>query len=387
MAVVEGNSMVRKSVRAIKASAKKAATAPYDNQESEDEDAMMEELGNTSNLRVAQLKDFLTRMATTIEVQNKPLEERNTEHKKMQEMVERLLISNGNQEAKIEQLIAAVAALHEQNALEPPRRNRAHAAAPTLHEQKEFEPPQRGQTYAAVAALGRAEPSEHRLLPPAMLAKQLFCTIDVERAESATAKEKSAASIRGAIEREIRGGDNGDKAWRCAAVTRDGRHPHRIRVIRKDEEELEKVKKAAEATLLEGARVLRDQLYPVKVDNSRADTILKPDGKLKDNVLEGLGEENNTKVAKVAWLSGRETKKAYGSMVVYFTKGADAVRFLKEGYFYVGGESAIVRPFEHRTGPTRCFHCHQLGHRAFHCQNPVRCAKSAGKHVISACKA
>jgi hypothetical protein len=47
-----------------------------------------------------------------------------------------------------------------------------------------------------------------------------------------------------------------------------------------------------------------------------------------------------TFVAKIAWLSRRDSGKAYGSMVVYVTKSSKAARLLQEQYFHVAGESA-----------------------------------------------
>ena len=54
-----------------------------------------------------------------------------------------------------------------------------------------------------------------------------------------------------------------------------------------------------------------------------------------------LNNSNNTQVAKLSWLSSRRTRKAYGSMVVFFTKGSEAAKFLNERYMNVGGESAL----------------------------------------------
>ena len=115
--------------------------------------------------------------------------------------------------------------------------------------------------------------------------------------------------------------------------------------------------------------------------------LLTPEGKLKEGILEALGEENKTSIAKVAWLSRKDTGKAYGSMIIYFSKRMEAIRFLTEKYIYVGGESATVWHFEPKTGPSRCYQCHEMGHKAFHCKNPVKCGKCTGGHTISECKA
>ncbi len=48
----------------------------------------------------------------------------------------------------------------------------------------------------------------------------------------------------------------------------------RIKVVYTDEAELQRIKEAAQKTMAPGARVLRDQLYPVKVDNANRTAIL-----------------------------------------------------------------------------------------------------------------
>ncbi|KAM4061518.1 endonuclease-reverse transcriptase domain-containing protein [Hirsutella rhossiliensis] len=86
----------------------------------------------------------------------------------------------------------------------------------------------------------------------------LHCTIDTSRA----------------IETEMRA-MNGQETWR-------------------DEAELQMVKEAAQKTAVEGSRVMRDQLYPVRVDNANRTAIL---------------------TRKISWLSKRESGKAYGRSV------------------------------------------------------------------------
>ena len=68
---------------------------------------------------------------------------------------------------------------------------------------------------------------------------------------------------------------------RCAAVTRDPRNSGRIRITCRDEEELARVKVVAERAKASGARVLRDQWYPVKVDNACRTAVLDENGELR----------------------------------------------------------------------------------------------------------
>jgi hypothetical protein len=128
--------------------------------------------------------------------------------------------------------------------------------------------------------------------------------------------------------------------------TRDPRNAARIRVTCRDESELARVKEAAERTKAVGSRVLRDQWYPIKVDNACRNAVLDEFGELRTGIVEMLEKENEVRIAKLSWLSRKDLPKAYGSMVVYVTKRADAVRLLEGQYFNIDGESALTRVFE-----------------------------------------
>ena len=65
------------------------------------------------------------------------------------------------------------------------------------------------------------------------------------------------------------------------------------------------------------------------MDNANRAAILEHDGSIREGIMEALGRENDVRIAKMAWLSKKETAKAYGSMVVYLTKSSEAVRLLQ----------------------------------------------------------
>ena len=143
-----------------------------------------------------------------------------------------------------------------------------------------------------------------------------------------TEKDKAnPGTIRQETEKEM-GDSAGTETWRCVAVTKDPRNDARIRITCRNESELALVQAAAEKTKISGARVLRDQLHPVKVDNANRMAILEGNGQLRLGVVEMLEKENEVKIAKLSWLSRKDSGKAYGSIVVYMTKGSEVVRLL-----------------------------------------------------------
>ncbi|KAJ5471428.1 hypothetical protein N7530_008785 [Penicillium desertorum] len=156
------------------------------------------------------------------------------------------------------------------------------------------------------------------------------------------------------------------------------------------------VEKVAEAKIGEGARVLRDELYPIKVDSVNKAVVFHEKDEIRAGATAAFSEENEVTVAKIAWLSRKESAKAYGSMVVYLTRGTDARRLLADGFFHAGGESGVTSTFEHRPRPTQCYNCQEIGHKAFQCKNVRnafrvearmnRIARTAGssiRHVMS----
>ncbi|KJZ69295.1 hypothetical protein HIM_11308 [Hirsutella minnesotensis 3608] len=200
-------------------------------------------------------------------------------------------------------------------------------------------------------------------------ANELFCMIDTSRVEEQDRGRAQIGSIRQAIESEVRAKE-GQATWRCAAVVRNSRNTEQVKIICRDETELQRVKEAAQKTVVTGARVMRDQLYPVKVDNVNRTAILDGEGNILQGAAEALGAENNVTIGKITWLSNKETNKAYGSMVVYVTNKNDAKKLLDGKYFDLAGESACTNPFEPRKGPMQCFNCQEMGHKAFRCKKP-----------------
>ncbi|KAG7000436.1 Retrovirus-related Pol polyprotein from type-1 retrotransposable element R1 [Fusarium oxysporum f. sp. conglutinans] len=197
----------------------------------------------------------------------------------------------------------------------------------------------------------------------------LYCTIDVSRLGEDEAR-LSAGTIRATVENEVRS-ELDNPTWRCRAVTKDPKNLHRVRITCRDESEHEIVKRVAETKLAPGVRILRDDLYPIRVDNVSRIAVLNERNEVRTEITEMLGRENDTEVAKVAWLSKRDIPKTYGSMVVYLKKRSEARRFINEGFFVAGGESGTTKVFERRDRPKQCYNCQEItSHKAYQCDRP-----------------
>ncbi|KAK1519063.1 hypothetical protein CABS01_16622 [Colletotrichum abscissum] len=176
----------------------------------------------------------------------------------------------------------------------------------------------------------------------------------------------------------------GQGSWRCRAITIDPRNADRIRVICRDDAEHKLVKQIVEKSFGSGTRMLRNELYPVKVDNVKRTEVLDEKGNVRAEAAEALSRENETTVAKISWLSKKDMPKAYGSMAVIVTKAGDVRRLISEGFFHVGGEPGMPMTFERRPRPQHCYNCQQITrHKAYQCANPQvygRCAKVGHHH-------
>lgn len=92
----------------------------------------------------------------------------------------------------------------------------------------------------------------------------------------------------------------------------------------------------AEAKIGAGVQVLQDKLYPIKVDSVNKAAVLDENDEIRAGAAAVFSEENEATIAKIAWLSRKESGKWYGSMVVYLTKGSDARRLLADGSSMLG---------------------------------------------------
>ena len=126
-------------------------------------------------------------------------------------------------------------------------------------------------TYAVVArTLPTSQSSSLQSISntiPSIMTDTLYCTIDTSRVTGEEKNKTHPKTIREAIKKEMRMGE-GQTNWSCVAVTRDLRNAERVRVTCRDEAERLRVKEAAAKAATAGSRLMKDQLYPIKLDNT-----------------------------------------------------------------------------------------------------------------------
>lgn len=104
------------------------------------------------------------------------------------------------------------------------------------------------------------------------------------------ASEATPVALCKLIEQEMQA-PGGQPNWRYVAVTRDRGSTNRFRVIGRNKGEVKKIKDIVEAKKTPGARVLRDQLYPVKVDDVNRTAIHDCEGKILPGAAVAPGQE------------------------------------------------------------------------------------------------
>ncbi|KAH7471998.1 hypothetical protein FOMA001_g13204 [Fusarium oxysporum f. sp. matthiolae] len=173
------------------------------------------------------------------------------------------------------------------------------------------------------------EPVSSPAPPLSSLGEDLFCTIDISGAGDDDSNKAQIGEVRQAIEAAVRARKR-DERWRCAAVVRGARNTNIIKVICRDEAELHMVREGARGADIPGAKILRERLYPVKINGANRSAVLDSNDNLLPGVSEALGQENEVTIARMNWLSDNGNGKAYGSMVIYVTKESDARRLAED---------------------------------------------------------
>lgn len=173
------------------------------------------------------------------------------------------------------------------------------------------------------------------------------------------------------------------KEIKCHGISRNARDSNKYKLFFKDDTAVQTVRQNDTwlAGYFRGARLQAEQWHPIRVDSVYKGAVLKEMGgnEVKQEATQIVAEENDVQVHKIQWLSKPDSSKIHGSMVLYLARRQDAEKLLRGGRVEVDGETAFARPYERRTGPMRCFKCHQFNHMAAQCPSsqPV-CSRCAG---------
>jgi hypothetical protein len=211
--------------------------------------------------------------------------------------------------------------------------------------------------------------------------------IDISGAGDDGSDKAQIGEVRQAIEAAV-GTRKEDERWRCAEVVKGARNANIIEAVCGDEAELHMVRQAVLETDIPRAKLPRERLFPVKINEANRSAVLDSNHSLLPSVAEVRGQENEVTIARMNWLSDKGNGKAYGSMVIYVMKKSYARRLLEDKYFHLAGESARTSMFEPRAQVVQCYNCWGLGHKAFICREAQRCGRCAEReHHHGQCEA
>lgn len=170
----------------------------------------------------------------------------------------------------------------------------------------------------------------------------------------------------------------------------------RIDVVFADNNEAGKAKQHTcwLASSFHGARIKRDQWYPVKVDNVVEQCVLDQDANDGKTLKKGLSQNFKTDdgccavdctVMKATWLSKVDAKKKVESMVVWLKSKPDADYLLRTGMALFGATDAFCSPFVIRDNSGPCYHCDRYGHEQPSCNSQIKCAICSKGHRRDEC--
>lgn len=214
-----------------------------------------------------------------------------------------------------------------------------------------------------------------------------YCTINMFWANVTEKTKVNLITVREVIKKEIYK-QQGKENWRCITVMRNIKNHNHIWIMSKDVQKTKIIKKAAEKIIMSGSRVLRDQLYLIKVDNVYKDNVLSAEGLLLLRIIESLRKKNEASVAKMTWINRKNNSKVYRFMIVYLHRDSDVNRLLQEDYFHVNDKLKFINVFERCSKPDQCYNCQSINHKTYNCKKTAVCVRCVTKeHNHNNCNA
>jgi hypothetical protein len=119
----------------------------------------------------------------------------------------------------------------------------------------------------------------------------------------------------------------------------------------------------------QGARMLGEQWYPIRVDKVKIHSIYNDStARFNDDACASIGGENGITVKKIRFLRRPSPDQTHCSIVIHLASKNDAERMIDQNYMEFNGRVAYTRVFESIPTPRRCFKCHKFeNHEARRC--------------------
>ncbi len=111
-------------------------------------------------------------------------------------------------------------------------------------------------------------------------------------------------------------------------MTRDIKNHNYIQIIGRDVQKTKMIKEVIKKIIISDLKVLRDQLYFIKVNNIYRDDVLSIKKLLLLEIIESLKKKNEILVTKMIWINRKNNDKVYSFIIIYLHRGSDVNRLL-----------------------------------------------------------
>ena len=212
----------------------------------------------------------------------------------------------------------------------------------------------------------------------------LYVVIDITKSPE---EEKNLSHLKDILQESMKKNEH-TAAIDIVKVIQD-RDPDRFRVVLKSGKDAETVRKFdqwVERALIK-AFLVRPRLVSVRVNHVLRSAVLADISTtvLRESLAAEISEENKISVKDIKWLSGVNSKKRYGPIVLRLSGKEEAEAIKAAGSISICGDTGYTAEFIPQQGPFRCYKCQEYGHRAAACGNPIKCSICAEDHHYSTC--
>jgi hypothetical protein len=226
------------------------------------------------------------------------------------------------------------------------------------------------RSWASVAA-GTPETTTRRSVPmnpnartPTRATSPPGITMNIEAIRDPEINPRDQKAIRERIRDALESHEN-TKDTKWIGVSVGGAESKTIRIHFREEEDAARARENKEwvDTHFKGARLEDGKWHPVKIDRVNKAYICDESlSKLKSDICETIGRENQITVTRARMLGRSNPDKRYCSIVIHVREKEEAKALLHNRYLELGSEVAFTSEFEERPWVKRCFKCQKFGH-------------------------